>query len=62
MRMFMVPRSCGGTFAVAENYDRRWTALGPVLDLSDCGNRHDPKNRLLRVGVHAEGYWKVDDC
>ena len=27
-----------------------------------CGKRHDPKNRLLQMGFHTEGYWAVDDC
>ncbi len=27
-----------------------------------CGKRHDPKNRLLQVGYHREGYWQVDEC
>ncbi len=27
-----------------------------------CGKRHDPKNRLLQVGYHREGYWQVDKC
>jgi hypothetical protein len=43
--MFLVPCSCGITFAVAENYDHQ-----------------DPKNRLLQMGFHPEGYWKVDEC
>jgi len=62
LRMFMVPCSCGGTFAVSENYDRQGTAWSRYLIFSNCGKRHDPKNRLLRVGVHGVGYWKADDC
>jgi len=27
-----------------------------------CSKRHDPKNRLLQMGYHREGYWKVDEC
>jgi hydrogenase maturation factor HypF (carbamoyltransferase family) len=50
------------TFAVSENYDRRGTALSRYLICPNCGKRHDPKNRLLQVGYHREGYWKVDEC
>jgi len=61
-RMFLVPCSCGTTFAVAENYDRQGTAWSRYLICPGCGKRHDPKNRLLQIGYHREGYWKVDDC
>jgi hypothetical protein len=62
LRMFLVPCSCGMTFAVAQNYDHQGTAWGRYLVCPGCGKRHDPKNRLLQMGFHAEGYWKVDDC
>jgi hypothetical protein len=62
LRMFLVPCSCGTTFAVAENYDHQGTAWGRYLVCPGCGKRHDPKNRLLQMGFHAEGYWKVDEC
>jgi len=61
-RMFLVPCSCGTTFAVAENYDHQGTAWSRYLTCPGCGKRHDPKNRLLQMGFHPEGYWKVDDC
>ena len=61
-RMFLVPCSCGTTFAVAENYDRQGTAWSRYLICPGCGKRHDPKNRLLQMGFHPEGYWKVDQC
>ena len=61
-RMFLVPCSCGTTFAVAENYDRQGTAWSRYLICPGCGKRHDPKNRLLQMGFHSEGYWKVDEC
>jgi hypothetical protein len=61
-RMFLVPCSCGTTFAVAENYDHQGTAWSRYLKCPGCGKRHDPKNRLLQMGFHPEGYWKVDDC
>ena len=61
-RMFLIPCSCGTTFAVAENYDRQGTAWSRYMICPGCGKRHDPKNRLLQVGFHPEGYWKVDEC
>jgi hypothetical protein len=60
--MFLVPCSCGTTFAVAENYDRQGTAWSRYLICPGCGKRHDPKNRLLQMGFHPDGYWKVDEC
>jgi hydrogenase maturation factor HypF (carbamoyltransferase family) len=62
LRMFLVPCSCGATFAVAENYDRQGTAWSRYLICPSCGKRHDPKNRLLQMGYHHEGYWQVDEC
>ena len=62
LRMFLLPCSCGTTFAVAENYDHQGTAWSRYLPCPGCGKRHDPKNRLLQIGFHAEGYWKVDEC
>jgi hydrogenase maturation factor HypF (carbamoyltransferase family) len=62
LRMFLVPCSCGRTFAVAENYDHQGTAWSRYLVCPGCGKRHDPKNRLLQMGFHSEGYWKVDEC
>ena len=61
-RMFLIPCSCGTTFAVAENYDRHGTAWSRYMTCPTCGKRHDPKNRLLQIGFQREGYWKVDDC
>lgn len=61
-RMFLVPCSCGTTFAVAEDYDHQGTAWCRYLVCPGCGKRHDPKNRLLQMGFHPEGYWKVDEC
>src|ERR1700728_2609950 len=58
IRMFLVPCSCGTTFAVAENYDRQGTAWSRYLVCPGCGKRHDPKNRLLQMGYHRDGFWK----
>ncbi len=62
LKMFVIPCSCGTTFAVAENYDRQGTAWGRYLKCPNCEKRHDPKNRLLQIGYQREGYWKVDEC
>ena len=62
LKMFLVPCSCGTTFAVAENYDRQGTAWGRYLPCPSCGKRHDPKNRLLQMGYQRDGFWKVDEC
>lgn len=62
LQMFLVPCSCGMTFAVAKNYDRQGTAWSRYMLCPGCGKRHDPKNRLLQMGFHTEGYWSVDDC
>jgi len=62
LRMFLIPCSCGMTFAVAPDFDRRGTAWSRYVPCPQCGKRHDPKNRLLQMGFHREGYWKVDEC
>jgi len=62
VKIFLVPCSCGKTFAVSENFDRQGTALGHYLICPRCGKRHDPKNRLLRLGYQRDKYWKVEGC
>ena len=62
LKLFLIPCSCGTTVAVAENYDRQGTAWSRYLKCPSCGKRHDPKNRLLRVGYERTGYWHVDEC
>ncbi len=62
LKLYLVPCSCGRTFAVSEDYDRQGTAWGRFLECPSCGKRHDPKNRLLRLGFQPRGYWKVDGC
>ncbi len=62
LRMYLVPCSCGMTFAVSKDYDHQGTAWNRYLICPKCSKRHDPKNRLLQVGFHREGYWKVDEC
>ena len=62
LKMYLVPCSCGTTFAVAENYDRQGTPWSRYLTCPSCGKRHDPKNRLLQLGYQRGGYWTVDEC
>ena len=62
LRMFLVPCSCGTTFAVTDDYDRKGTHIRSFLTCPACGKQHDPKNRLLQMGFQREGFWSVDDC
>ena len=62
LRMYLVPCSCSLTFTVSNDYDHQGTAWNRYLTCPNCGKRHDPKNRLLQIGFHREGYWKVDEC
>jgi hydrogenase maturation factor HypF (carbamoyltransferase family) len=61
-RMFLIPCSCGTTFAIAEDFDRQGTHIRSFLPCPNCGKRHDPKNRVLRLGYSQERFWKVDGC
>jgi len=61
-RMFLIPCSCGTTFAVAEDFDRQGTHIRSFIPCPNCGKRHDPKNRVLRIGYQLENFWKVDGC
>ena len=61
-KMFLVPCSCGTSFAVSEKYDRHGTQWSHFLVCPNCGKRHDPKNRLLQLGYHRQGYWGVENC
>jgi hydrogenase maturation factor HypF (carbamoyltransferase family) len=62
LRMYLVPCSCGTSFAVSEKYDRQGTPWSRFLICPNCGKHHDPKNRLLQLGYHRQGYWGVEDC
>jgi len=62
LKLFFIPCSCGTTFTVPEKYDREGTAWSRYLKCPGCDKRHDPKNRLLRIGYQRAGYWQVDDC
>jgi hypothetical protein len=60
--MHLVPCSCGTTFAVAEGYDQSGSHWSRFLACPKCGKRHDPRNRLLRLGYQRERFWKVEEC
>lgn len=60
--MFLIPCSCGTSFAVTADYDRKGSSLSRYIICPKCCKRHDPKNRLLEIGYQQEGYWKVDKC
>lgn len=62
MRMFLIPCSCGTTFAVSEEYDCKGMHIRSFIPCPNCGKRHDPKNRVLQMGYRREGFWGVDDC
>ncbi|HEX3738168.1 MAG TPA: hypothetical protein VHV29_00455 [Terriglobales bacterium] len=55
LKLLLVPCSCGLSFAVAPDYDRRGTSWSRYLICPGCGKRHDPKNRLLELGYQADG-------
>jgi hypothetical protein len=61
-QLLLIPCSCGTTFAVPEHYDQQGSQWGRYIVCPTCGKRHDPRNRLLHLGYHREGYWKVDGC
>ena len=60
--MYLIPCSCGTTFAVSPEYDRAGSRWNRYLSCPGCGKRHDPKNRILEMGYRPEGYWTVDKC
>lgn len=62
LKVFLVPCSCGGVFAVSADYDRHGSGWGRYLKCPQCGKRHDPKNRLLQLGYQRDGFWKVEEC
>ncbi len=62
LRMFLVPCSCGTTFAVDAEFDHHGGRWSRYITCPGCGKKHDPKNRLLQVGYQREGYWKVEGC
>ena len=62
LRVFLIPCSCGHSFAVAPDYDRCGSAWGRFLACPHCDKRHDPKNRLLELGYQNQGYWTIEKC
>ena len=61
-RMFLIPCSCGASFAVSEDYDHKGMHLRSFIPCPNCGKRHDPRNRLLRLDYQEEHFWKVGGC
>ena len=61
-RMLLIPCSCGATFAVSEDYDRKGMHIRSFIPCPNCGKRHDPRNRLLHLDYQEENFWKVGDC
>jgi hydrogenase maturation factor HypF (carbamoyltransferase family) len=62
LRMFLIPCSCGASFAVAEDYDRRGMHIRSFILCPNCGKGHDPRNRLLTLDYQDERFWKVGGC
>jgi hydrogenase maturation factor HypF (carbamoyltransferase family) len=61
-RMFLIPCSCGASFAVSEDYDRKGMHIRSFIPCPNCGKRHDPRNRLLQLDYQQENFWKVGGC
>jgi hydrogenase maturation factor HypF (carbamoyltransferase family) len=60
--MLLIPCSCGTTFTVSEDYDRKGTHLRSFIPCPNCGKRHDPRNRLLHLDYQDERFWTVEEC
>jgi hypothetical protein len=61
-RLFLIPCSCGTTFAISEDFDHKGMHIRSFIPCPNCGKRHDPRNRVLHIGYHKERFWTVDDC
>ena len=61
-RMLLIPCSCGASFAVSEDYDRKGMHIRSFIPCPNCGKRHDPRNRLLHLDNQEERFWKVGGC
>ena len=55
LTLYLVPCSCGTTFAVSRNYDRQGTVWGRYLKCPHCGKRHDPKRPAFATRLSARG-------
>jgi hypothetical protein len=62
LKLLLLPCSCGATFAAAADYHLHGGSWHRFLVCPGCGKRHDPRNRLLELGYHREGYWAVNGC
>jgi hypothetical protein len=61
-RMLLIPCSCGASFAVSEDYDRKGMHIRSFIPCPNCGKHHDPRNRLLHLDYQEENFWKVGGC
>ena len=59
LRMFLIPCSCGASFAVSEDYDGQGMHLRSFIPCPKCGKRHDPRNRLLRSIIRTSTSGKL---
>jgi len=59
---FLIPCSCGRTFAVSEDYDRKGMHIRSFIPCPNCGKRHDPRNRVLHLDYQDERFWTVGGC
>ena len=62
LRMFLIPCSCGASFAVPDDYDHKGMHIRSFIPCPSCGKRHDPRNRLLHLDYQQERFWKVGGC
>ena len=60
--VYLIPCSCGTTFSVAPDYDHHGSHWTRFLPCPTCGKRHDPRNRLVRMGYQSGKFWTVDEC
>lgn len=60
--VYLIPCSCGTVFAVSPEYDQQGSAYSRFLRCPQCGKPHDPRNRLVHLGYHREGFWRVEEC
>jgi len=62
VNVYLVPCSCGTTFSVAPGYDQHGSRWSRFLACPNCDKKHDPRNRVLRLGYRSGKFWTVDDC
>ena len=59
LKMYLVPCSCGTTFAVSENYDRQGTPWSRYLKCPNWANRMIPRTAYYNSAISTEdtGRW-----